>query len=84
VTHPILGKRGTWRIGWRIHREPGKREIRYVANAGGAQVFSGNHSKYAGRVESLAGIDGPDQRVAVTGTKKDRMGLTAQIYVVGE
>jgi hypothetical protein len=84
VTHPILGERGTWRIGGRIHRKAAKREIRDVANAGSAQVLSGNHSEYAGRAQRLFGMDGPDQPVAMTGTKKDRMGLTRRIYVVGE
>ena len=84
MTHPILGKRGTWRVGGRIHREPAKREIRDVANPGRAQVFSGHHGKHAGCVERLAGIDGPDQPVSMTGTKKDRAGLTGHIDVVAE
>ena len=50
VTYPNLRKRGTWRVDGRIHREPAKREIRDAANAGSAQVFSGNHTKYAGCV----------------------------------
>ena len=83
MTHPVLGKRGTRRLGGRIHREPAKREIRDVADPGGAQVFSGHHGKHAGCVSRLAGIDGPDQPVSMTGTKKDRAGLAGHIDVVG-
>jgi hypothetical protein len=67
-----------------VHREPAKREIRDVADPGSAQVFSANHSKYAGCVQRLTGIDGPEQPVSMTGTKKDRAGLTGHIDVVGE
>ena len=28
MPHPVLGQRGPWRVGGRIHREPAKREIR--------------------------------------------------------
>ena len=84
MAHPVLGKRGTRRVGGRIHREPAKREIGDVADAGRAQVFSGHHGKHAGGVERLAGIDGPDQPVSMTGTKKDRAGLAGHIDVVGE
>ena len=79
MTYPILGERGTWRIGGRIHRKAAKREIRDVANAGSAQILSGNDSEYARRAQSLAGMDGPDQSVAMIGTKKDRMGLTWRV-----
>ena len=84
MTHPTLGKCGTWRVDGRIHREPPKGEIRDVADACRAQVFSGHHRKHAGRVARLAGMNGADQAVAMTGPKKDRAGLTGHIDVVGE
>ena len=84
MTHPVLGQRGTRRVGGRIHREPAKREIRDVADAGSAQVFSGHHGKHAGCVSRRAGIDGPDQPMSMTGTQKGRAGLTGHIDVVAE
>jgi hypothetical protein len=84
MTHPVLGQRGTRRVGGRIHREAAKRQIRDVADPGCAQVFSGHHGKHAGCVARRAGIDGPDQSVAVTGPKKDGAGLAGHVDVVAE